>query len=288
MISYRFSDLFFLLLLTVIPYRKKVIRQNLEKSFPEKSDIELKKIQRAFYRHFSRLLIEGIKNITISKKELKQRLIVKNPELMERLYQEQRNVILVSGHFNNWEWLITAQNFLFPHQAMGIGMPLTSKFWDKKLNERRSRFGMSVVHAKNFKKEILKHQGTPIALLVLGDQSPGDARKSYWMEFLNQLTAVQFGTEQIANEFDFSVVYFEISQKKVGYYEMELQLITDQPKTMEWGTLTEAHTHLLEQSIVKSPPYWLWSHKRWKREIPQDLVELKQVQYEKFTSKYRS
>ncbi len=127
---------------------------------------------------------------------------------MDELFAQNKSVILVSGHYNNWEWLITAQNCLFPHQAMGIGMPMTSKLWDKKVNEQRSRFGMKVVHAKNFKEEIKKYVQKPVAILTLSDQSPGDARKSYWMEFLHQQTAVLFGTEQMAHSNDFAVVFF--------------------------------------------------------------------------------
>lgn len=271
----------------LFPYRKKVIEGNIRRSFPDKSQVEINRLVNQFYRHFTDILAEGIKNLSISKKELTKRYKVKNPEVMEALYQRNKSVLLVSGHYNNWEWLITSQNFLFPHQAMGIGMPLTSKFWDKKVNERRERFGMIVVHSKNFREKIKQQGEQPIAVLTLSDQSPGDARKSYWMRFLNQQTAVLFGAEQMAHEYDFAVVFYRTRKVKRGYYEMELQLITDAPNTMNWGEITEAHTHLLEKSIQEQPAYWLWSHKRWKREIPEDLEELKVIQKKRFEEKFR-
>jgi KDO2-lipid IV(A) lauroyltransferase len=287
-ILYLFTDLLFLFLITLIPYRKKVIVQNLKRSFPEKSHVEINRLKRRFYKHFCDLLAEGIKNLTISKTNLTKRFIVKNPDVMDKLYNNQKSVILVSGHYNNWEWLITSQNFLFPHQAMGIGMPMTSKFWDKKINERRQRFGMKVIHSKNFKEEIQKNLHHPIAILTLGDQSPGDSRKSYWMEFLHQQTAVQFGTEQMANEFEFSVVFFAVSKVRRGYYEMELNLITDDPRSMNWGQITERQTKLLEKEILNHPEFWMWSHKRWKREIPENLEQLKEEQHAKFNLRFRN
>lgn len=271
----------------IFPYRKKVIEGNIRRSFPEKSDKEIDALVNQFYRHFTDILAEGIKNLSISREELQKRYRIKNPEVMQQLYEQQKSVLLVSGHYNNWEWLITSQNFLFPHQAMGIGMPLTSKFWDKKVNERRERFGMIVVHSKNFREKI-KEQTQPTAILTLSDQSPGDAKKSYWMEFLNQQTAVLFGAEQMAHEYGFSVVFYHTRKIKRGYYEMELELITDNPKTMKWGEITEAHTHLLEKAILERPAFWLWSHKRWKREVPEDLEELKKEQKKKFEEKYLS
>ncbi|MEY3238235.1 MAG: hypothetical protein RI883_2336, partial [Bacteroidota bacterium] len=265
-VLYIFTDFFFLILVTIFPYRKQVIEDNLKHSFPNKSSKEIKELKRQFYLHFCDILAEGIKNLSISKKELSRRFIVKNPEIMEKLFSQNKSVILVSGHYNNWEWLITSQSFLFKHQAMGIGMPMTSKFWDKKINERRMRFGMKVIHAKNFKEEIQKNNEHPIAILTLADQSPGDSTKAYWTNFLNQETAVLFGVEQMAHTNDFAVVFFVTRKVKRGHYEMELKLITEEPRNLQWGDITENHLHLLENEIINKPEFWVWSHKRWKRE----------------------
>jgi KDO2-lipid IV(A) lauroyltransferase len=285
-VLYLFSDVFYVLSLHVFPYRKKVIETNLKNAFPNHSDQELNHLKRGFYRHFSDLLAEGIKNLSISENELRKRFKVRNPEVMNRLYQKQKSVLLVSGHYNNWEWLITSQAFLFPHKAIGIGMPLRSVFWDKKINQQRQRFGMQVVNSKNIRLAI-EQSNEPIAILILGDQSPPDARKSYWMNFLNQKSAVLFGTEQLANEFKFSVVFFRIEKQKRGYYEMELIKLTEDPTTLKYGELTEWHTRLLEQEIQRNPSHWIWSHKRWKREVPSDLDSLKTEQEQKFNDRFK-
>jgi len=287
-ILYIFTDFFFLILATVFPYRKKVIEENLKRSFPDKSPKELKQLKHQFYLHFCDLLAEGIKNLSISKKELSRRFKVNNPELMDVLFSQNKSVILVSGHYNNWEWLISSQSFLFKHQAMGIGMPMTSKFWDKKINERRMRYGMKVIHAKNLKDEIQKNSEYPIAILTLADQSPGDSTKAYWTKFLNQETAVLFGVEQMAHTYDFAVVFFATRKVTRGYYEMDLKLITDNPRKLEWGSITEKHLHLLEKEIIDKPEHWIWSHKRWKREIPSNLDLLKKEQHAKFNERFKS
>lgn len=285
-VLYFFTDIIYILFITVAPYRKKVIDQNIRKSFPEKSIKECNRIRRKFYRHFTDLLAEGVKNLSISKKSLERRIKVVNPEIMQELYDERKSALLVSGHYNNWELLISAQNFLFPHQAYGIGKKLTSKFWDTKVNERRSRFGMKVVHNKNYKEELTSDQQTPKAVLVLTDQSPGSSIRSYWMNFLNQKTAVLFGAEMIAHELDYAVVFFTTKKVKRGRYEIELELITKEPRTMEWGKITEAHVKRLENAIKLSPEFWLWSHKRWKRELPEDIEKLREEQYEKFNQRF--
>ncbi len=286
-ILYLITDLFYLIFL-VFPYRKRVVRENINRSFPNKTIEEKRRIERKFYKHFTDLFAESVKNLSISKKELSKRIKVQNPEIMDKLLKENKGVLLSSGHYNNWEWLITSQNLLFKHQAMGIGMPLTSKFWDKKLNERRARNGMLIVNAKNLKENLTKEFNPPIAILILGDQSPADTHKSYWMNFLNQTTAVQFGTEQLANEYDFAVVHFILKKVKRGYYTMDLELITDDAKSLNWGEITEKQTQLLEKAIIQQPEFWIWSHKRWKRTLPEDMDALKVQQKAKFEAKYRS
>ena len=286
-ILYLLSSIFSFLLINIYPYRKKVILKNIENSFPNLTKKEHLNIAYKFYHHFADLLVEGIKNLSISKEELNKRLVVKNPKLMQELFEKGKNVILVSGHYNNWEWLISAQNFLFPHQAFGIGMPMTSKFWDQKVNNQRQRFGMKVVHAKNYKAAFESYTEKPFAILNLSDQAPPDADKSYWTNFLNQPTPVLFGTEFMANEYDFSVVYFIVRKLKRGYYELELKLITNNPKELNYGAITETHTRLLEQEINQNPEFWLWSHKRWKRTVPVNLNELKAKQEERFNERFR-
>jgi KDO2-lipid IV(A) lauroyltransferase len=92
----------------------------------------------------------------------------------------------------------------------------------------------------------------------------------------------------MANEYDFAVVFFKMIKMKRGHYKMVLELITDTPKELTWGEITEKHTHLLEDEIVKNPQFWIWSHKRWKRDIPQDLEALRLEQKAKFESRYRN
>ncbi len=285
-VLYLFTDFLYLILVTVAPYRRHVIVGNLQRSFPDKSDKEIEKLKRRFYRHFTDLLAEGVKNLTISEKQLRRRFKVINPELMDELYEKGKSVLLISGHYNNWEWFITSQNFLFKHQAYGIGMPMTSKFWDKKINARRERFGMRVVHSKNYREELSKHQEELKAVLVLADQSPGNSLKSYWTDFLNQPTAVLFGAEMMAHELDYATVYFATRKVKRGYYEMELIPIAKEAKSCAWGEITEKHVHLLEQEILREPSHWLWSHKRWKREVPDDLDKLRNEQHESFKKRF--
>ena len=277
----------YFLLYRVIRYRKNVVLENLNRSFPEYNTEEIRTITTSFYWHLSSVLIESVKNLSFSIKELMHRVHYANPDLIQQLQGQGRNIILVGGHYGNWEWVITSLGLHFPTNLYGLGMPLSASFWQRKLTERRERFGLKVIHSKNYKEHILDKSNQPFILLMLADQSPGDSRKSYWMEFLNQPTAIAFGTETLANKTDAAVVYFEVTPKPKGTYNITFKLVSEDVKALSFGKITTDYTSLIEQSILKKPYLWMWSHKRWKREIPDDLPALKQAQEIRFNQLYR-
>ena len=282
---YGLSNLIYIILYYVIGYRKKVVIDNLTRSFPEKTDKEIKKLCKEYYCHFSDIIVEGIKNLSISQKELEKRFTIKNTEIVEDYFDKKQSIILTSGHFNNWEWLITIQNILLPHQAIGIGMSMSQQSLDEKINKRRARLGMIVTHSGNYKRQI-EALNTPYALLVLGDQSPGEARKSYWTKFLNQRTGFVFGTEHISNTFDLPVIYYTVNKKKRGHYELEFKVICDDPKSLGYGEITEKYVNFLEKDILAHPSEWVWSHKRWKKAEPKDINTLNETNEKNFNNRF--
>ena len=287
-IIYGIGHFFYFVLLYLIPYRRKVVSKNITRSFPEMPKKERVKIVKSFFRYLTFLLAEAVKNLTINEESLKKRKKVRNPEIMTALYEQNKDVLLLSSHYNNWEMLITAQDLIFEHQAVGIGMPLSNKFWDNKINERRERFGMKVVNANNYKAVLQEYQNQPTATLILGDQSPGKDENCYWTNFLHQETAFFFGAEILANQLDAAVVYAVLHQVKRGHYELELRLITTEPQKEDYGKITEDYIRHLESDIIKHPPNWLWSHKRWKKAIPKNLSELKSNHKKRFEDRFRS
>lgn len=281
---YGIADFMYILLLTVLPYRKKVIEANINRSFPDLSKKEKSKLKRKFYRYFSNLMLESVKGLSISKNELLQRIRVANPEVMDKLYAEGRDVLFIGGHYNNWEWLILAQDLLFKHKAIGVGKPLSNGFFNKKINGRRERFGMTVTYNKKLKSCFDEHLNTdhPAAVLLLADQSPGDSLKSYWMQFLGNLTPVLYGPEYLAIQYNTALVYYEMKREARGKYVLELKLLEKEPRTTSWGEITEKHAREMEATIESNPEFWIWSHKRWKRKVPEDLEGLKETQRQKF------
>jgi KDO2-lipid IV(A) lauroyltransferase len=121
-----------------------------------------------------------------------------------------------------------------------------------------------LVSKKDTKTYFAENASRPIAYFFGTDQSPSSSTSAYWMKFLNQDTAVLFGTEKYAKEYNMPVLFCYIKKVKRGYYEMEFVTIEDHPLETGYGEITEKHTRLLEEEIKELPQYWLWTHRRWK------------------------
>ena len=75
-VLYLVADLNYLLLYYVLHYRRKVVRENLCNSFPEKSLREIKVIERKYYKHLADLSIELYKLWHMSETSIRQTLRV--------------------------------------------------------------------------------------------------------------------------------------------------------------------------------------------------------------------
>ena len=260
---YLLSDIIFLIMYRVIGYRKKVVFTNLKNSFPNKSKQELKKIMSDFYRHLCDIIMESVKGFTISEKQLRKRLIIKNPEFSNYFADRGQSIIFVGGHYNNWEICAQAFAMYSNHKCIGIYKPLSNAFINDKIYTSRSKYGMHLISMKQTKKSF-EDGDEPKAIVFGSDQNPANPKRAHWMQFLNQDTSVLFGVERYAKEYNWPVVFVSISKVKRGHYEVEYSLITDKPTEQPHGKITEDFTKRLEQDIINQPQYWLWSHKRWK------------------------
>lgn len=265
-ILYRIADGLALLLNSVIPYRKKVILQNLERSFPEKSRAEIVALARGFQRHFADLLIESVKASSMSGRELQRRMVCVNPELIDGYFARGQSVLVAGGHYNNWEWFGLAAGLLMKHSMAGIYKPLSNRTADRIMRGSRERFGTEFVAMKETQAWFDRQAGAarPGAIVFASDQSPGSPSKAHWVRFLNQDTAAVFGLEKFAKQSGYPVIYGVIRKRMRGYYEFEFRTLTDDPRAQPHGRITEEFMRMLEADIRKAPEFWLWSHRRWK------------------------
>lgn len=271
-VLYFISDGLYFIIYKVVGYRKKVVFQNIANSFPQKSKEEQLKIVSEFYKHLCDLVVESVKVFTISEAQVRERFRCVNPEFVDRFYNEGKSVILAGGHMNNWELFAVSIDAEIKHKAVALYKTLNNKFFDEKMRATRGKYGLKMISTKKAREEF-QNQDELKAIIFGFDQSPRNEYTSYWATFLNQDTAMNFGVEKYAKEFNIPVLYGRINKLKRGHYTFEFTEAIENPQQTGYGEITRRMNHLLEQDIIAAPQYWLWSHKRWKMKRPADLVQ---------------
>lgn len=97
------SDCYYFLVYHIARYRRKVVRDNLLRSFPEKGEKEIKTIERHFYRNLCDMFVEAPKMLRMKPNGYKYRIAYTNPELVTQLYERKKNIFYAIPHSGNWE-----------------------------------------------------------------------------------------------------------------------------------------------------------------------------------------
>jgi KDO2-lipid IV(A) lauroyltransferase len=270
-VLYIFSDLLYYIIYYVIGYRRKVVETNLKNSFPEKTDEERKTIEKKFYRHLSDLIIEVLKLTHMSQAQQRKRFSYTNLEVIDRLREENRDIIAILGHYNNWEWPTLLPEYL-KYKTVIIYKPLQDKRFNDFVNSQRSKFGIVLTPTSLVIREIINYRKNKINTLsvFISDQIPSIDDIKYWTKFLNQDTAVFTGAGKIAAKYDMAVVFFNIQKVRRGYYNLNIELLNEHTAGLSENEITEVHVRHLEKIIIDNPEYWIWSHRRWKHKKPAD------------------
>jgi KDO2-lipid IV(A) lauroyltransferase len=264
---YLLSDGLYLLLYKGIGYRVGVVRENLRNSFPEKSGAELRAIERTFYHWFCDLILETLKTLTISPAQVKERVSVSGEEVLKKYFDDRRSVILVMGHWGNWELGGARFSQLGLHQLYVIYHPLQNKWFDGLVYHMRTRLGNRLYAMNDTMKGMLRDRGQATATAFIADQTPPPDR-AFWTTFLNQDTPVFVGTEKIARKLGYPIIHVGIERARRGHYVMRFEELMTDPASTSEGEITLRHTWRLEEDIRRLPAFWLWTHRRWKHKRP--------------------
>ncbi|RYZ92542.1 MAG: lauroyl acyltransferase, partial [Sphingobacteriaceae bacterium] len=217
-----------------------------------------------FFRYFADLMVEIIKGITISKKELDKRMVPRDFDVVQGYLDQGRSVIGATGHYGNWEWTGQAFCMLTDKTRIIVYKPLTNKVFEDFFVNMRARFGGTLVEMKNTMRKMIQFKKDLFISVLVADQTPVKHEAHYFTNFLNQPTAVFLGIEKLAKLIDAPVVFCNIQRIKRGYYTYTFVPLVSEPKQTDEHEITELHVKYLEEMIRQQPEYWLWSHRRWK------------------------
>lgn len=270
-VLYVFSDFLYLLMYRLIRYRLRVVRTNLQNSFPDKTLKERREIERSFYHYLCDYMMEEVKMLRMSFEELCRRMQYINKEEYLSMIDKHGGVVLLIPHYANFEWITGICSIMKEEDvAVQVYKPLHNPYLDELFKHIRARFRGYNVPKHSTAREVVKlrSSGKHFGIGLITDQSPNANEAHYWTTFLNQETGFMDGGERIAKMMDIPVFYCSLKRVKRGYCEMRFELLAEQAGKTADGEITGLFAERLEQTIRREPAYWFWSHKRWKLKRP--------------------
>ena len=262
---YAVSDFLYFILYTLLKYRVKVVRKNLYTAFPFKSEEELLTIERHFYHHFCDTLLEMVKSYGMSEKEMKNRMIFPNLEVLKKYEDQERNIIIMCSHYASYEWLLSLAYYL-KHQSYALYTPLSNKYFDKFLQKVRMKHHSYLLSRYTAQREMKKHKDEHkvYSYGFAADQVPNN-QKSYRRPFLGLRVPVFTGAERLGKALNTVIVFAKIEKLKRGYYQTTFEVLAENPSDYVDFQITDAFFERVNQQIYDRPEYYLWTHNRFKR-----------------------
>jgi len=265
------SPALYFLLYKVVGYRKKVVRGNLALVFPDKTAEERRRIERSFYRHLSEVMIDMVDLMSITPQQVRRRLVIEN-RAEHDARTAGRGWIAALAHYGSWE-LFAAYPLYTDAPTASAYRPLHNRAMERLMLRSRSRFGMRLVRMQDLARFLASHRTDGYALGMIIDQSPQVRSSNVWLEFLGRPTRFFTSMERFAVKYGLQVYFFHLRKTARGQYSGWFEMIYDGVEEIAEGEVTLRYARRLEQQIRERPQLWMWSHRRWKHAVPDEVRE---------------
>jgi KDO2-lipid IV(A) lauroyltransferase len=246
----------------VFGLRRRVIRGNFARSFPEWSQAQLRSVEREFARRQGEFLAELLYTPRLGADAMRARARLANPEALDGA-TPARPVIVVGAHHCNSECAMQCLSLACGPRLVGLYKPIRSPRVDAWFRRLRARFGSRLVPAKSVLMELARRRDAAVIGLI-ADQVPTTSPEQHWTEFLGQETAFYMGPELLGRALRGQVVLGHMRRLGRGRYEVTLVPLNAPGERLPHGEVTDRYARALEQWIREDPAGWWWSHKRWK------------------------
>lgn len=256
-----------------LPYRKRIVARNIEQVYGKKLPSSQKKhLIKAFYSHLLTSVKEAFLLRFMSEQKLRDSVEVRGHEHMLNTIAHNKGVLVLTGHFGNWEFapLGGVLNFKeFQGQFHFIRKTLGNKKLERALFNRYYQAGLHVIPKKNSLHQVGDALEKNHAVIFVLDQhaSLGN-RDGIAVEFFGKPAGTYRSLASIARNTGVPVVpaaSFRLPNGKhvLEFYEpIHWQEHENTRESLYRNTLL--YNKALERIILAHPEQWMWLHKRWK------------------------
>jgi len=249
---------------------------NLHASYPEKDEQWIVQTGIRSFEQIAMLAVDVLFTPRLVKKSnWREYSRYKNAEMAKWMIKENKGMILVTGHYGNFE--IMGYLFaLFGFNIYGIARPLDNKFINKYLYEARQRSGQKLLDKKGAAQLMPKLICEGATIGFIADQDAG--KKGIFVDFFgrrastyksigllaltyNVPIAIGYG-RRIGNRF-----FFELGCTRI----IRPEEWADKENPLEW--ITAEYTKAIETFVREDPTQYWWLHRRWKHRPKDELSQ---------------
>ena len=253
---------------TLSAKHRKRITDNLDLAFDSSlSDSEKKSIGIQAFMNLLDTVFGIVKRDGMAKDKVLENITFENSEIIEAYQKEDKNFILITGHYGNWELLSQSIAIKFGLHLVGVGRKLDSDLMDEVLKRNREQFNVEMVYKKGAMKESIKAINKGKTLGVLTDQA---IRKNQSIDvtFFGAKATHTALASILSRKFDLDLVPAYISTEDYKNYKVTIyppiKSIKTENQEEDLAILTQLQANVTEDVIKQNPMQWFWMHRRWK------------------------
>jgi len=242
----------------------KIIKKNLAiiNKKIDKKIINTNKVVDDVFSNYGRILSDYVFLKDFKNGSLKKYVNIKGNNYLEEIKNQNKKVVFVSGHFNNFELMAM---FLddFGLDLCAIYRPLNNIFLNMVMERLRIKYicKNQIKKGKSGTREMLNHikENRSVALMI--DQRVTEGIRCNFFDEPALTTTIP---AQIVKKYDFEIVPVHIER----YDEYRFNLNIEKPLKFNENASIEEITNelnkILEKMILKNPSQWILTHNRWK------------------------
>ncbi len=248
--------------------RRAVTLGNIARAFPDEARSWHEDVCSASYKNLGIVLAELLTFPHLTPWEARQMVEFQNLHLIEDEYQHKRGLVLLSGHYGNWELLAFALPLFVDLPISVVVTAQTNYYAEDYLSWYRSRTGNRLIRMDNAAKHIITTLRQGEAIAMLADQA-ATPEKDIFVPFFGQLACTYEAPAVLTLRYNTPMIVGFAERMDDGRYVVNLQKIPHEDLEFTKESVRELtcrHVHALEQAIRKRPEQWAWQHKRWKHD----------------------
>ena len=250
--------------------RRRILRENLTRAFPEKRGAEIRQIARACAGNLGAAFMEFLESSRLTREEILSRVTLAGEEHFAAARARGKGVFLLSAHFGSWE-IGAIRAGLIAGPISSVVRPLDNPLLEEELEYRRTRFGNRVIRKKDAAREILRAIRANQTVAILVDQNVL-AEEAIFVPFFGRPAATTPSLALLQMKTGAAVVPVFTWPLGRGRYRLQFEkpILAEELAAAGAGReervlrATGRYMAVTEDAIRGDPAAWLWMHNRWR------------------------